>query len=96
LATLLPAALACRRLELEQRHITPPLHFLLRIIVGEDQRLVRSLNARYADAVAEGGQEAAERDALLDVLARHFTGQQWPRSVSMEVTRNFWSNSRPP
>jgi hypothetical protein len=89
LAILLPAALACCRLELEQRHITPPSDFLLRIVVEEDQNLVRSLNARYADAAADGGLEAVERDALLDVLARHFTGQHWPRSTSMEVTQHF-------
>ena len=89
LATLLPAALACCRLELEQRHITPPFNFLLRIVAEEDQNLVRSLNARYGDATADGGLEAAERDALLDVLARHYTGQRWPRSASMEVTRRF-------
>jgi hypothetical protein len=57
----------------------------LRIVAEEDQNLVRSLNARYGDATADGGLEAAERDALLDVLVRHFTGQRWPRSASMEV-----------
>jgi hypothetical protein len=88
LATLSSAALACCRQELEQRLVTPPSNFLLRIVVEEDQKLVRSLNARYADATADGGLEAAERDALLDVLARHFTGQRWPRS-SMEATRHF-------
>jgi hypothetical protein len=89
LATLLPAALACCRLELEQRHITPPSDFLLRIVVEEDQRLVQSLNARYAEAAADGGLEAAEGDVLLDVLARHFIGQKWPRFISMEATRHF-------
>lgn len=89
MATLLAAALACCRRELEERHVTPPSNFLLRIVVEEDQKLVRSLNARYADATADGGLEAAERDALLDVLARHFTGQRWPRSASMEATRHF-------
>ena len=89
LATLLPAALACCRQELEQRLVTPPSNFLLRIVVEEDQKLVRSLNGRYADAASDvGGLEAAERDALLDVLARHFTGQRWPCS-SMEATRHF-------
>jgi hypothetical protein len=89
LATLLPAALACCRRELEQRLITPPSNFLLRIVVEEGQTLVRSLNGRYADAAADGGLEAGERDALLDVLARHFTGHPWPRSASMEATRRF-------
>lgn len=89
MAILLPAALACCRRELEQRHITPPSDFLLRIVVEEDQKLVRSLNTRYADAAVEGGLEAVERDVLLDVLARHFIGQKWPRFVSMEATRHF-------
>ena len=88
MATLLPAALACCRRELEQRLITPPSNFLLRIVVEEDQKLVRSLNGRCADAAADGGLEAAERDALLDVLTRHFTGQRWHRS-NMEATRHF-------
>ena len=89
MATLFPTALACCRLELEQRHITPPSDFLLRIVVEEDQKLVRLLNVRYADAAADGGLEAVERAALLDVIARHFTGKQWPRSASMEATRRF-------
>jgi len=89
LATLLPPALACCRLELEQRHITPPSDFLLRIVVEEDQKLVRLLNVRYADAAADGGLEAAERAALLDVISIHFTGKQWPCSARMEATRRF-------
>lgn len=76
MATLLSAPLACCRWELAQRHMTPPSNIALRIIVEEDPRLVRSLNACYADATADGGLDAAERDALLDVLGRHFTGQQ--------------------
>ena len=89
MAALLPAPLACCRRELEQRHITPPSNFLLRIIIEEDRKLVRTLNASYAEAEADGGLEAVERDALLDVLARHFTGEPWPRSGSMDVTRRF-------
>jgi len=72
--------------------MTPPSNFALRFIVEDDQKLVRSLNARYADATAEGGLEAAERQALLDVLARHFTGRPWHRSGSMEATRRFIAN----
>ena len=87
--TLLPAPLACCRRELEQRHITPPSNFLLRIIIEEDRKLVRTLNAFYADAAADGGLEANEKDALFDILARHFTGQPWPRSGSIDVTRRF-------
>jgi hypothetical protein len=85
----LPVPLACCRREFEQRHITPPSNFLLRIVVEEDPKLVRTLNASYADATTDGGLEAIEMDALLDVLGRHFTGQPWPRSVSMEATRRF-------
>ena len=75
MAALLPAPLACCRWELERRHMTPPSNFALRIIVEEDPKLVRTLNARYADAAADGGLEAVEKDPLLDVLARHFTGR---------------------
>jgi hypothetical protein len=69
LATLLPAPLACCRVELEQRRMTPPSNFVLRIIVEEDPKLVRTLNANYAGAAADGGLEPAERDALHDSSA---------------------------
>ena len=92
LATLLPAPLACCRWELERRHMTPPSNFALRIIVEEDPKLVRTLNAHYADAAADGGLEAVEMDALFDVLARHFTGQPWPRSGGMDSTRRFMAD----
>jgi hypothetical protein len=92
LATLLPAPLACCRWELERRHMTPPSNFALRIIIEEDPKLVRTLNARYADAAADGGPEAVEKDALLDVLARHFTGRPWPRSCNMASTRRFMAD----
>lgn len=89
LVTLLPAPLACCRWELEQRHMTPPSNFVLRIVVEEDPKLVRSLNAYYADATPDGGLDTVERDALLDTLGRHFTGQAWPRAGGMQVTRRF-------
>jgi hypothetical protein len=92
LATLLPTPLACCRWELEQRHMTPPSNFVLRIIVEEDATLVRTLNAHYTDAAADGGLEAVERDALYDVLARHFTGKPWPRSGGMNATRRFMAD----
>jgi hypothetical protein len=88
-ATLLPSPLACCRWELERRHMTPPSDFALRIIVEEDSKLVRVLNARYGNATADGGLEAVEKDALFDVLARHFTGRPWPRSGGMDATRRF-------
>jgi hypothetical protein len=72
--------------------MTPPSNFALRIIVEEDPKLVRTLNARYAEAAADGGLEAAEKDALFDILARHFTGQSWPCSGSMAYTRRFMAD----
>ena len=89
MATLLPAPLACCRWELEQRRMIPPSNFVLRIVVEENPKLVRKLNANYADVAPDGGLDAEERDALLDVLSRHFTGQPWPRSGNMDVTRRF-------
>jgi hypothetical protein len=81
--------LACCRWELEQRHMTPPSNIALRIVVEEDPKLVRSLNAYYADAAADGGLDAVERDALLDVLGKHFVRQPSPRSGGMDATRRF-------
>jgi hypothetical protein len=72
--------------------MTPPSNFALRIVVEEDPELVRTLNAHYADAAADGGLEAVEKDGLFDVLARHFTGQPWPRSGGMNATRRFMAN----
>jgi len=89
LATLLPGPLACCRWELERRRMTPPSNFALRIIVEENPRLVRNLNAHYAGAAPDGGLEAAERDVLFDVIGKHFTGQPWPRSGGMDATRRF-------
>lgn len=89
MATLLPGPLACCRWELEQRHMMPPSNFILRIIVEEDPKLVRRLNAHYAGAAPDGGLDTIERDALLDVLGKHFTGRLWPRSGGMDATRRF-------
>jgi hypothetical protein len=69
--------------------MTPPSNFALRIIVEEDAGLVRHLNEYYADAAPDGGLDTVERDALLDVLGRHFTGRPWPRSGGMDATRRF-------
>jgi hypothetical protein len=87
--TVLPAPLACCRFELEQRHMTPPSNIALRIIIEEDATLVRALNEHYADAAPDGGLDTVERDALLDVLGRHFTAQPWPRSGGIDATRRF-------
>ncbi len=67
----------------------PPSNFALRIIVEEDRKLVRSLNANYVDAPPDGGLDTAERDALFDVLGLHFTGRLWPCSGGTEATRRF-------
>jgi hypothetical protein len=72
--------------------MTPPSNIALRIIVEEDPKLVRRLNAYYGDAAPDGGLDAVERDALLDALGRHFTGQPWPRSGSMDVIRRFMAD----
>ena len=69
--------------------MTPPSNLALRIIVEEDPKLVRSLNPYYADAASDGGLDTADRDALLDVLGKHFTGKLWPRSGGMDATRRF-------
>ena len=69
--------------------MTPPSNVALRFIVEEDPRLVHGLNAAYADADPDGGLDGPEREALLDVIARHFTGRPWPRSEGMEATRHF-------
>jgi hypothetical protein len=69
-----PPPLACCRWELERRHMTRPSNFALRIIVEEDSKLVRTLNAEYADTAPDGGLDTVERDALFNVLGLHFTG----------------------
>ena len=92
MATLLPGPLACCRWELERRRMTPPSNFALRIIVEEDAKLVRELNVRYADAAADGGLEAVEREAVFDLLGKHFTGRTWPRSGGMDATRRFMAD----
>jgi hypothetical protein len=92
LAVLLAAPLACCRFELTQRRMIPPSNFALRIVVEEDPMLVRSLNARYADAASDGGLESADREALLDIVGKHFTGKPWPRSGDMGATRRYMAN----
>jgi hypothetical protein len=69
--------------------MTPPSNFVLRFIVEEDCKLVRALNAGYADAAPDGGLDASEREVLFDVLALRFTGHKWPRSGGTKATRRF-------
>ena len=73
--------------------MTPPSNFALRFIVEENCKLVRTLNANYAYAAADGGLDASERDVLFYVLGSHFTGRQWPRSGGTEVTGGTWQTS---
>jgi hypothetical protein len=72
--------------------MTPPSNIALRIVVEEDPNLVRALNADYADAAPDGGLDADERDALLDAIGRHFTGQPWPRSGGMDAARRYMAD----
>ena len=69
--------------------MTPPSNLALRFIVEEDRKLVRSLNANYADAPPDGGLDTPERDALIDVRGLHFAGRQWPRSGGTKVARRY-------
>jgi hypothetical protein len=47
------------------------------------------LNKFYGDAAPDGGLDKIEREMLLDLLGRHFTGRSWPRTGGMEATRRF-------
>ena len=89
MSTLLPAPLTCCRWELEHRHMVPPSNDALRQIIERDQDLVDSLNEFYGEAAPDGGLDKVERELLLDLLGRHFTGQLWPRTGGMEATRRF-------
>jgi hypothetical protein len=86
---LLPAPLTCCRWELERRHMVPPSNEALRQIIERDADLVDALNEFYGDAAADGGLDKIERELLLDLLGRHFTGQLWPRTGGMDATRRF-------
>jgi hypothetical protein len=72
--------------------MTPPSNFALRIIIEEDPKLVRVLNAHYAEAAPDGGLETVEREAMFDVIGGHFAGRPWPRSGGMDVTRRFMAD----
>ena len=89
LAILLSAPLACCRRELEYRRIVTLSGLLLPIAIEEDPKLVRRLNRRCVDTATEGGLEPIEKDVLLDVISRHFIGQPWPRSGSVDATRSL-------
>jgi hypothetical protein len=70
----------------------PPSNFALRIVVEEDPKLVRNLNARYADAARDGGLESADCEALLDIVGQRFIGKLWPRSGDMGATRRYMAD----
>ena len=89
MSTLLPAPLACCRWELDRRHLIPPSNDALRQIIESDPALVDELNAWYGEANPDGGLDKVERELLLDLVARHFTRQLWPRRGGMEATRRF-------
>ena len=89
MSNLLPAPLTCCRWELERRHMVPPSNDALRQIIERDPDLVDVLNQYYGDAAADGGLDKVERELLLDLLGRHFTGQLWPRTGGMAATRRF-------
>ena len=61
--------------------MTPPSNFILRISVEEDQKLVRTPTAHYADAAADSGLEPAER------LDSH-----GPRTGGMVAVRRFMAD----
>jgi hypothetical protein len=89
LTTLLSAPLACCRWELERRHMVPASNDALRLIIETAPDLVATLNEYYGEAAPDGGLDKVEREKLLDLLARHFAGQSWPRTGGMDTTRRF-------
>jgi hypothetical protein len=91
-SSLLSAPLACCRWELERRHMVPPSNEALRLVIETAPRLVDTLNEYYGDAAPDGGLDKVEREQLLDLLARHFTGKAWPRTGGMEITRRFMAS----
>jgi hypothetical protein len=91
---LLAAPLACCRWELEHRQMVPPSNDALRQVIERDSDLVETLNEFYGDATPDGGLDKVERELLLDLLGRHYTGQLWPRTGGMEATRKFMSGLR--
>lgn len=69
--------------------MVPPSNDALRQIIERDDDLVQALNEYYGDAAADGGLDKVERELLLDLLGRHYTGQLWPRKGGMDATRRF-------
>ena len=69
--------------------MVPPSNDALRQVIERDADLVETLNEFYGDATPDGGLDKVERELLLDLLGRHFTGQLWPRTGGMDATRRF-------
>ena len=69
--------------------MVPPSNDALRQIIERDTDLVETLNEYYGDATPDGGLDTVERELLLDLLGRHFTGHLWPRTGGMDTTRRF-------
>jgi hypothetical protein len=74
--------------------MVPPSNDALRQIIERDSDLVDALNEYYGDATPDGGLDKVERELLLDLLGRHYTGQLWPRTGGMEATRRFMASLR--
>jgi hypothetical protein len=69
--------------------MVPPSNEALRQIIEQDADLVDVLNEFYGDATPDGGLDKVERELVLDLLGRHFTGQLWPRTGGVDATRRF-------
>ncbi len=75
--------------------MVPPSNDALRQIIERDADLVETLNEFYGEATPDGGLAIkVERELLLDLLGRHYTGHLWPRTGGMEATRRFMAGLR--
>ena len=72
--------------------MVPPSNEALRLIIETDPALVAVLTRFYGDATPDGGLDSVEREKLLDLLGRHFTGRSWPRTGGMDATRRFMAS----
>jgi len=74
--------------------MVPPSNDALRQVIERDSDLVETLNEFYGDATPDGGLDKVERELLLDLLGRHYTGHLWPRTGGMDATRKFMAALR--
>ena len=70
--------------------MVPPSNEALRLIIETEPALVNDLNRFYGDATPDGGLDKVEREMLLDLLSRHFTGRSWPRSGAWTRRAGSW------